>query len=64
MDESRLSEPHLKGQGETIPVMKFSWSSLDKSSKVLPLVSGISKVEKMPVIIKNAKISRLTVRTD
>ena len=56
-----MSEPHLKEKDKIVPVMKFSWSSLDKSSRVLPLVSGKSRVEKIPVSMKKAKISRLTV---
>jgi hypothetical protein len=63
MKASKITErAAFRGEGYIIPWMNPSWSSLDKSSKVFPLVSGISKVEKIPVIMKKAKISRLAVR--
>ena len=42
------------------PVMKPSWFSFDSSSSVFCFVSGMSSVEKIPVNMKNAKISRLS----
>lgn len=42
-----------------VPVMYPLCSSFDKSSSVFCLVSGISKVEKMPVNMKKANISMM-----
>lgn len=39
-----------------------SWSSFERSSRVLPFVSGSRSVEKIPVSMKNAKISKLARR--
>lgn len=41
------------------PEMKPSWFSFEMSSSDLCFVSGMRRVEKIPVSMKNAKISRL-----
>jgi len=41
------------------PLTKPSWSSLERSSSDLFMVSGRRSVEKIPVNMKKAKISRI-----
>ena len=59
MGENKILS-HVPGNREkTIPWTNPSWSSFDRSSRVLPMVSGRRRVEKIPVSMKNANISRL-----
>jgi len=59
-DNVNISTGDRITQASSSPRTKPCCSSLDISSSVLPFVSGSSEVEIKPVIMKSAKISKLS----
>lgn len=62
-DTCQRSELEHKALGVRAPWINSSWLSFESASSDFWAVSGMRNVEKMPVNMKNAKISRLRNRT-